>query len=86
MFRGENATLICDCPSVPLPSYTWQKDGNTLNFTGKKLQITNAQKASDDGKYVCIANSLGKQATSLPHHVNVFGKLKHCGKKQPFWK
>ena len=74
MFRDRNATLTCNCPAVPSPSYTWQKDGNTLSFTGRDLVITNAQASNDDGEYVCIADSRGKRATSLAHRVTVLSK------------
>ena len=74
VFRNGNATLTCDCPAVPTPSYTWQKDGNPLSFTGKELVITNAQKSKDDGKYVCIVNSGASQVKSLPHVLDVLSK------------
>ena len=74
VFRAGNATLTCDCPSVPTPTYTWQKDGNVLATTGKNLVITDAQKARDDGEYVCVVNSGSKKATSLPHRLNILSK------------
>ena len=73
-FRGENFTMICNCPAVPSPSYSWKKDDVTLSFaTRKKLIITDAQISKDDGSYVCIVESGGRKATSLPHNLDVSG-------------
>ena len=69
VFRGDDITLTCNCPSVPTPAYTWKKDGNILAAAGKNLVITNAQKSKDDGRYVCIVSSGGRNATSLPHNL-----------------
>lgn len=74
VFREGNATLTCDCAAIPSPSYIWNKDGNAVNFTGRELIITNAQKHKNDGKYSCIAKSGGRQATSGRHNLVVLSK------------
>ncbi|XP_046849260.1 protein sax-3-like isoform X3 [Xenia sp. Carnegie-2017] len=71
IFRNGNATLTCNCPSIPTPTYKWQKDSKDINITYQSIVIT----STDVGKYVCIVQSGKITVKSQPHSPPVFDCL-----------
>lgn len=75
----DNVSMVCRADSVPQPTITWIKTGNSEILShGEQFQIFNTS-SRDDGTYTCIAkNYLGNDSREIT--LNVQSKLNNNAK------
>ena len=87
---NDAAVFVCAANGWPRPTYTWFKDGKTLDLTSNNIQLRKEQNAqhlmilhvgySDAGRYKCrVSNSLG--SVELSSKLEVVKEL--SGKPDP---
>ncbi|XP_059144480.1 hemicentin-1-like [Physella acuta] len=70
---GERLDITCTATPTgyPEPTYTWTKDGMTLNQNRQTLTIVSAQ-LSDNGRYTCTPTNVRGSGRSATVSVNIY--------------